>query len=54
MRANAGSQYICYSQNAGDKNVGGLNRLKALAISRDRLASYSLTRDAKAGMEEGA
>ena len=34
---------------AGDKKVGGLNRLKVLAISKDRLAS--LTRDAKAGME---
>ena len=49
---------------AGDKKVGGLNRLKVLALSKDRLglpdamhrvgaplAPSSLTRDAKADME---
>jgi predicted alpha/beta superfamily hydrolase len=36
---------------AGDKKVGGLNRLKVLALSQDRLTPSSLTPDAKAGME---
>ncbi len=36
---------------AGDKKVGGLNRLKVVALSKSRLAPSSLTPDGKAGME---
>ncbi len=36
---------------AGDKTVGGLNRLKVLALPKDRLTLSSLTPDTKAGME---